>query len=48
MNDDFRIIGDDEPAIRRLCRRVGESLGFICSEAEKRRGRARPAGNRRP
>jgi len=37
MNDDFRIrflIVDDEPAIRKLCRRVGESLGFVCSEAE--------------
>jgi DNA-binding NtrC family response regulator len=37
MSDDFRIrflIVDDEPAVRRLCLRIGESLGFICLEAE--------------
>jgi len=35
--DDFRIrllIVDDEQTIRRLCITVGESLGFICLEAE--------------
>ncbi len=37
MTDDFRIrflIVDDEPTIRKLCMRIGESLGFVCSEAE--------------
>jgi DNA-binding NtrC family response regulator len=37
MSDDFRIrflIVDDEPAIRTLCIRIGESLGFVCLEAE--------------
>ena len=37
MSDDFRIrflIVDDEPTIRKLCLRIGESLGFACSEAE--------------
>jgi len=37
MNDDFRIrflIVDDEPTIRKLCLRIGESLGFVCLEAE--------------
>ena len=35
--DDFRIrllIVDDEQTIRRLCMTVGESLGFVCLEAE--------------
>jgi DNA-binding NtrC family response regulator len=37
MAHDFRIrllIVDDEQTIRRLCMTVGESLGFICLEAE--------------
>jgi two-component system response regulator AtoC len=37
MNDDLRIrflIVDDEPTIRQLCLRIGESLGFVCLEAE--------------
>jgi len=37
MNDDFRIrflIVDEEPTIRKLCTRIGESLGFVCLEAE--------------
>jgi DNA-binding NtrC family response regulator len=37
MNDDFRVrflIVDDELTIRKLCTRIGESLGFICLEAE--------------
>jgi len=37
MNDDFRIrflIVDDEQSIRKLCIRIGEGLGFCCSEAE--------------
>jgi two-component system, NtrC family, response regulator AtoC len=36
-NHDFRIrllIVDDEQTIRRLCMTVGESLGFLCLEAE--------------
>ena len=36
MNDDLRIrflIVDDEPTIRKLCMRIGESLGFLCLEA---------------
>ena len=35
--DDFRIrllIVDDEQTIRKLCVTVGESLGFVCLEAE--------------
>lgn len=41
MNDDFRVrflIVDDEPTIRKLCTRIGESLGFICLEAESAEG----------
>jgi two-component system response regulator AtoC len=37
MTDDFRIsclIVDDEQAIRALCRRIAESVGFRCIEAE--------------
>ena len=37
MNEDVRIrllIVDDEQSIRRLCVKIGESLGFVCSEAE--------------
>lgn len=37
MTDDFRIrflIVDDEPTIRKLCMRIGESLRFVCAEAE--------------
>ncbi len=37
MTEDFRIsclIVDDEASIRALCRRIGESVGFKCSEAE--------------
>ncbi|MBV8892113.1 MAG: response regulator, partial [Acidobacteria bacterium] len=37
MSDEFKIrllIVDDEQSIRRLCRRVGESLGFACREAD--------------
>ncbi len=37
MSDDFRVrllIVDDEQSIRRLCRTVGESLGFLCMEAD--------------
>jgi two-component system, NtrC family, response regulator AtoC len=37
MSDDFRIrflIVDDEPTVRKLCVRIGESLGFLCLEAE--------------
>jgi two-component system response regulator AtoC len=37
MTDDFKIrflIVDDEQSIRRLCMRIGESLGFACSEAD--------------
>ena len=37
MTDDFRIrflIVDDEQSIRKLCIRIGEGLGFACSEAE--------------
>ena len=37
MSEDLRIrllIVDDEPAIRKLCMTVGESLGFVCLEAE--------------
>ncbi len=37
MSDDFKIrflIVDDEQSIRRLCMRIGESLGFACSEAD--------------
>jgi two-component system response regulator AtoC len=37
MTDDFRIrflIVDDEQSIRKLCMRIGEGLGFACSEAE--------------
>ncbi|MFI5114379.1 MAG: sigma-54-dependent transcriptional regulator [Terriglobales bacterium] len=37
MKEDFRIrllIVDDEQSIRKLCMAVGESLGFICLEAE--------------
>ena len=37
MSDDFKIkllIVDDEQSIRRLCRTVGESLGFVCRDAD--------------
>src|SRR3974390_1417308 len=37
MSEDFRIrllIVDDEQSIRKLCMTVGESLGFVCFEAE--------------
>jgi DNA-binding NtrC family response regulator len=37
VNDDLRIrflIVDGEPTIRKLCMRIGESLGFVCLEAE--------------
>jgi two-component system response regulator AtoC len=37
LSDDFRIrflVVDDEPTIRKLCMRIGESLGFLCLEAE--------------
>ena len=37
MKEDFRLrllIVDDEQSIRKLCMAVGESLGFICLEAE--------------
>ncbi len=37
MTDDFRmscLIVDDEASIRALCRRIGESVGFKCAEAE--------------
>jgi DNA-binding NtrC family response regulator len=37
MNEDFRIrflIVDDDASIRELCLRIGESLGFVCLEAE--------------
>ena len=37
MSDDLKIrllIVDDEQSIRRLCRTVGESLGFACLEAD--------------
>jgi DNA-binding NtrC family response regulator len=37
MKEDFRtrlLIVDDEQTIRRLCMTVGESLGFVCLEAE--------------
>lgn len=35
MNDDWRIsllVVDDEPDLRGLCTRIGESLGFLCLE----------------
>src|SRR5258705_5041672 len=38
MNEQFRIrvlVLDDEQSIRNLCRTVGESLGFVCGEAER-------------
>src|SRR5579864_4489268 len=37
MNEDVRIrllIVDDEASIRKLCVKIGESLGFACAEAE--------------
>jgi DNA-binding NtrC family response regulator len=37
VNDDLRIrflIVDAEPTIRKLCLRIGQSLGFVCLEAE--------------
>jgi two-component system response regulator AtoC len=37
MNDEFRItclVVDDEASIRALCRRIVESVGFKCAEAE--------------
>jgi two-component system response regulator AtoC len=37
MSDDVRIrllIVDDEQSIRKLCVKIGESLGFVCAEAE--------------
>lgn len=37
MSGEVRIsclIVDDEPAIRTLCRRIAESIGFLCSEAD--------------
>jgi DNA-binding NtrC family response regulator len=37
MNEEFRIrllVVDDEQSIRKLCMTVGESLGFVCFEAE--------------
>ena len=37
MSDEFRVrllIVDDEQSIRRLCTTVGESLGFVCMEAD--------------
>jgi len=37
MSEDFQIrllVVDDEPSIRKLCMTVGESLGFVCMEAE--------------
>ncbi len=37
MSEDLRIrllVVDDEQSIRRLCMTVGESLGFVCMEAE--------------
>ena len=37
MSEDLRIrllIVDDEPTVRKLCMTVGESLGFVCMEAE--------------
>jgi two-component system response regulator AtoC len=37
MNVPFRVrllVVDDEQSIRKLCMTVGESLGFVCSEAE--------------
>jgi DNA-binding NtrC family response regulator len=37
MKDDFRItclVVDDEASIRALCRRIAESIGFHCAEAE--------------
>ena len=37
MNEQFRVrllVVDDEQSIRKLCMTVGESLGFVCSEAE--------------
>src|SRR5258707_4346504 len=37
MNEQFRIrllVVDDEQSIRKLCMTVGESLGFVCCEAE--------------
>ena len=37
MKDDFRItclVVDDEASIRALCRRIAESIGFNCAEAE--------------
>jgi DNA-binding NtrC family response regulator len=37
MNEDFRIaflVVDDEASIRALCRRIAESVGFKCFEAE--------------
>jgi DNA-binding NtrC family response regulator len=37
MNDDlgiYLLVVDDEESIRKLCVKIGESLGFACSEAE--------------
>jgi two-component system, NtrC family, response regulator AtoC len=37
MSEQFRVrllVVDDEQSIRKLCMTVGESLGFVCSEAE--------------
>jgi DNA-binding NtrC family response regulator len=37
MNDELRIsclVVDDEPTIRALCRRIAESVGFRCAEAD--------------
>jgi two-component system, NtrC family, response regulator AtoC len=37
VSDDFKIrllIVDDEQSIRRLCSTIGESLGFVCREAD--------------
>jgi DNA-binding NtrC family response regulator len=37
MNDDLRIrflIVDDQQSIRKLCSTIGNSLGFVCAEAE--------------
>ncbi|HEY7617017.1 MAG TPA: response regulator, partial [Terriglobales bacterium] len=37
MSEDLRIrllVVDDEQSIRRLCMTVGESLGFVCMEAD--------------
>ncbi len=37
MSDDLKIrllVVDDEQSIRRLCMTIGNTLGFICAEAE--------------